>query len=443
MLRVLLVSANRTHFPEPVFPLGITYVASALIREGASVRIFDAGLHLFPLRALSGEIMSFRPQAIGLSLRNIDNATYPCTEYYVPEYLRVVRAIRARSNAPIFLGGSAFSIFPKELMALLCADAGAGGDGEDVIIRLCRGERGSFLSAELPDLGVVEFPRTIDSLFPSFRRYRTIGIQSARGCPHRCIYCTYPILEGSRVRTRLADAVVDEIDFLYRKHGRRDFFFVNSSFNANETHMAGICEALIRKALPVRFSCYLEPKMSDRSLFRLLAEAGCIAVDFGTDSCSETVLRALGKGFTVEDIKNASEGCKRAGIDFCHSLLFGGPGETAMTVKETVRNMDSIRPKAAVAMTGIRVYPKTEIEAIARKEGILSSGDSLLWPRFYFPTGYAGPILAEVIGASAARRNWFLPGRQFWSAAIGPYLLRLLHRKGPLWRTFRDGEVSQ
>lgn len=438
MGRVLLISANREHFPEPVFPLGTAYVASALARQGITVRVFDAGRSLFPHRSLGREITGFRPDFIGLSLRNIDNASYPRTRHYGEEYRAIAGTVRRYSRAPLLLGGPAFSIFPEELMHFLGADGGVVGDGEQEIVRLCSGEMASLRRADFPELHGVGFPDRIDSLFPQFRKYRTIGIQTARGCPRRCIYCTYPVLEGGRVRLRSPGVVADELALLYRNHGRRDFFFVDSVFNADEHHMEEVCRAVIAQKIPIRFSCYLAPGMSDPSLFKLLSEAGCVAVDFGTDSCSEEILKSLGKGFTVRNVIEASGACRRAGIDFCHSLIFGGPGETRETVKETVRRMDEINPKAVVAMTGIRIYPGTGMERVAVHEGILPAGKDLFSPRFYFH-GEDDGLLPFITGIASSRRNWFLPGERDWSSAWGPRLLRLIHRNGPLWRTFREG----
>ena len=436
-MKVLLVSANRERFPEPVFPIGPAYTASALQREGWSVRMFDAGMARSPGPSLRREIESFRPEFVGVSLRNVDNAAYPHTRCYLPGYVRIVAEIRASTQAPLLLGGSGFSLFPGELMELLRAEGGATGDGEDGLLRLLRGEGGPILHGGLPDLSSVGFPGNLDEIFPSFRRYGTIGVQTARGCPRECAYCTYPSLEGSGMRLRPPEAVAAEMERLFRRYGRREFFLVDSTFNADESHMAAVCRAIRSAGIPARFSCYLQPVSSDPGLYRLLAEAGCVAVDFGTDTGSERMLASLRKGFTVDDIRAASGACRKAGIDFCHSLLFGGPGETEETIRETVRRMDESCPKAVVAMAGIRIYPGTEIERIARQEGRIADGDSLLAPRFYLPPGDPERILRAVREAAAGRSNWFLPGRRDWSAAIAPRLLRLIPRAGPLWRNFR------
>ncbi len=155
MMRVLLVSASRGESREPVFPVGPAYVASALLREGAEVEVFDAGFHPSPLRSLRSAIERFPPDIVGLSLRYIDNAAYPRSRCYLPEYAGIVSEIRAASRAPILLGGSAFSLFPEDLMRILRAEGGTTGDGEDGMLRLLRGEEGRVrgrLQAEIKAL---------------------------------------------------------------------------------------------------------------------------------------------------------------------------------------------------------------------------------------------------------------------------------------------------
>ena len=185
---------------------------------------------------------------------------------------------------------------------------------------------------------------------------------------------------------------------------------------------------------------FLRPKVSDPSLFGLLARGGCVSVEFETDSGSDAVLSSLGKGFSPEDVRAASDACRKARIDFCHYLLFGGSGETRETVAETVRLMDLTAPNAVVAMTGLRIYPRTALHRIAIREGILSPDDSLLGSRHYFAGGDPFWVLAQVGDAAARRRNWFLPGRRDWSRAMAPRLLRLIHPARPLWRTFRKAK---
>jgi radical SAM superfamily enzyme YgiQ (UPF0313 family) len=436
-MRILLISANTEPFPEPVFPLGAVYVANALKAAGAQVRIMDMRLTNSGVSVRKG-LKAFQPDRIGISLRNVDNAAYPCTRFYLPSYSALIKSLRDCCNAPIILGGPAFSLFPDEIAAYLGADGGVKGEGEGAIKLFLDQGHVEIMTACLPDLDSVAFPRDINALFEGFRSYHTMGIQTARGCPNQCIYCTYPGLEGRALRTRHAEQVAGEIAMLHKDFKIRDFFIVDSLFNADEGHMVRVLEAIVTLNLRLRISCYVQPKISDPGIFSLMKKAGCVAVDFGTDSGSPAMLEALRKPFHQDDIRRASQACKDAGIDFCHSLILGGTGETSETIRETVSLMDEVSPRAVIAMTGVRIYPGTELERIAIEQGRCTTGKSLLEPQFYFPDMGPSALLKCTYEETAGRKNWFFPGKGDWSSAFGFKVLNFLYRKGPLWRTFRS-----
>lgn len=436
-MRILLISANTESFPEPVFPLGLVYIANAFKRSGAEVRIFDMRSY-FSFHSLRNVLNKFNPGLIGISLRNIDNAAYPGVKFYLPYYKEIVKTIRNVINAPIVLGGSGFSLFPCEINEVLGTDGGIKGEAESVVNQLLNTDGGKILSETQTDIEDVRIPDDIDTAFPCFGKYRTIGIQTARGCNNRCVYCTYPVIEGRTHRKRSPDVIAEEIFMMNKKYGKRNFFIVDSIFNADERHMEQVLKKIIAMDIRVRLYVYLQPRVSDTSIFKLLRRAGCMAVDFGTDSGSSDMLISIKKSFTLEDIQKSSRACASAGIDFCHSLIFGGPGETQQTIRDTVSLMDEVSPKAVIAMTGVRVYPGTEMERIARKETYDKTGNSLLVPTFYFSAMGREALLQETYRIVSNRKNWFFPGRKLWSDTLGYRLLHLVYRKGPLWRTFRS-----
>ena len=373
MQRVLIVVANREQFPEPAFPVGALYVAAAVEAAGGRARVFDAGLYRRPLAALRAELETWRPDAVGLSLRNADNAAWPYTRTYAGWYARVADTVRAAApQARIVLGGPAFSIFPREIRRALrvrrrCRRRRRGGRAA---ARRGPSSGGHRRALPLDDPGGVSLPADLAGVFPGAGRYRTAGVQTARGCTHRCVYCTYPRLEGTRLRRRPPEAVADEMERLRRDLGTTEQFVVDSSFNAEEGHMIAVCEELLRRRggpgaplADVSFSCYLQPRVSDPDVFRLLRAAGCTSVDFGIDTAAEEVLPGFGKSFTIADLRASTAAAKAAGLDVCHSLLFGGPGETPATVAETVRVTDEVAPTAVVAMVGLRIYPETDARA--------------------------------------------------------------------------------
>ncbi len=132
-----------------------------------------------------------------------------------------------------------------------------------------------------------------------------------------------------------------------------------------------------------------------------MAPSGCKGVEFGTDSGSAAMIANLQKEFDADDLRRASRLCHRFGLKFCHSLIFGGPGETRETVAETIGLMDELEPTAVIAFTGIRVLPGTGMVEIALRDGQIDADDNLLYPKFYI----AQSLGEEVIDASRTTRR--------------------------------------
>ena len=137
--------------------MGLVYIAQALLSHGMEVKIFDMRHHLSFL-SLKKVLRTFHPEVIGLSLRNADNAAYPCVRLYLPYYLSIMKTIRHESQSPIILGGSGFSLFPEEMMELLDADAGVKGEGERSLVRIIKENSRGIISGEYYD------PKEISSL---------------------------------------------------------------------------------------------------------------------------------------------------------------------------------------------------------------------------------------------------------------------------------------
>jgi radical SAM superfamily enzyme YgiQ (UPF0313 family) len=431
--------------PDPVYPLGAAMVGTALRRAGHDVRWFDALRHAAPAVALAAAIDANAPEAVLLSIRNIDNAAFPATSRHFEEHLELARAVRERTGAPLVLGGSAFSLAPEAFLAYLGADAGVAGEGEaalvDLLARLSRGEA-------LPRL--VSAPRLAPpfiapdrDLFDADWYYANGGLanlQTKRGCALECVYCTYPLLEGSCIRAVEPGAVVDQMEALAAA-GIRHVFVVDAVFNRPEGHAAAVCEEILRRGLAISFTGYFVPCGELPELPGLLARAGCTAVELGTDALSDPVLARLGKGFTVAEAMAYSARLSAAGIKQCHNLIFASPGETAATIAESTANMDALAPTAVIAMIGLRVFPGTPLWRLGGGEGAAGAADptAILEPTFFLEEAVAGTVVETVAKLVDARPNWICPGL---GRRYNPrYLERLRRRhKGLLWTIYGDDQ---
>src|SRR4030042_4471602 len=292
MSKILLISSNTTTEPYPVYPLGLAVGASASMAQGHHVRQFDWLAEGKSEDRLQSVISAFQPDFIGLSLRNIDNVDSFEMErsWYLAEARKLVLAVRKKTDSPIIAGGPAFSIMPEEILEYLDIPFGIVGEGEKAFCRLIQSlENGSDSSRIITDGDQLISGDEISSPFFSddLVRFYTeqsgmVSLQTKRGCPHRCIYCTYPALEGQQLRPRTPEAVIEDIRRLTDTFGVRTIAFTASVFNDASGHYLAIAEELLAKGIHIRWSAFFRPQGTGRKELHLLKRSGLYAVELGT-----------------------------------------------------------------------------------------------------------------------------------------------------------------
>jgi radical SAM superfamily enzyme YgiQ (UPF0313 family) len=443
-MKVLLISANTVRIPYTIYPLGLDYVAGA-ISERHSVKIIDANI-VKEVNPLIETIHDFAPDLIGISLRNIDNVEITNTKSFLKKYQDLVDTIREHSRALIVLGGSGFTIFPRKIMDLLKADYGIIGEGERLSLLLDALESGERIS-DLP--GVIS--RGNQEVFPPpweilFKRAKTsnemanfyiahggmLNLQTKRGCPYQCIYCTYPHIDGRDLRLIPADTVGDEARALERT-GAKYLFVTDSVFNSSYTHSLEVAEAFVRKGVAIPWGGYLAPTKAPQKYYQKLSEAGLTHVEFGTESLSDVMLASYQKPFRVDQVFKAHASALDAGLYVAHYILLGGPGETIETVRETLHNAGKLAKTVIFFFCGIRIYPHTRLYDLALQEGQITESSDLLEPVFYQSRFITSEEIRRLVEKEADNReNWII-------GSGGNHAMRLmarLHKKGvtgPLW----------
>jgi radical SAM superfamily enzyme YgiQ (UPF0313 family) len=447
--RGLLVSVNECADPYPVFPLGLAHLEAALRPAGYQTRWLDLR---FQRRELQPLLAQWRPDFVGLSLRNIDDVLIHRRETFFDGLGALCREIRAAHPCPIILGGSGFSIFPRELLALSGADFGLQGEAEAALPRLLDALASGQDWSAIPGLAyhrngavAVNPPGNFASLdglpLPvrpaELAQYylqtsSMLNVQTQRGCAFDCCFCTYPVIEGRRVRRRPPGEVAEELAQVAAA-GARYFFVVDSVFNSSNDHVAAVCEAIVQKKVALKWGCFLRPSGLTRDLARLMARAGLAHVELGTDSFSDSVLAEYGKNFTFAAVLRSSELLKEAGIDCCHFLICGGPGETPATLAEGFQNSLRLPAGVILPLIGMRIYPGTPLSDRAVREGRISGSADLLKPSYYLADGLTETEVAAQL-ADFGRRS-----PQWIVTEAPPAYLQLIERLrqkgvvGPMW----------
>ncbi|SDP48898.1 lipid biosynthesis B12-binding/radical SAM protein [Desulforhopalus singaporensis] len=432
----LIISANQVVTPYPVYPLGAAYITDALQRAGHPTVHFDM-LADGGLQALAGLLAQKTFGLVGISIRNIDTVDSTDPRGYLDDVVAVARCVRDFTAAPVVLGGPAFSIMPEEFLALVGAEYGVVGEGERAVVELA----GALACGRPPEPGMLAGQR-VKRVAPCVGlAANTVGyylehggmlnVQTKRGCPYSCGYCSYPTIEGNRMRFRDPREVVEEIVCLKERYGARYLFFADSVFNDSAEKYLETVEEMIRRDVSLPWCAFFRPQGITKSKLRLLKRAGLVAMELGTDAATDTTLAGLNKGFGFEEVVQVHQGAMDMDISCAHFIMFGGPGEDKETLARGLANIDRLDGAAVFGFVGIRILPKTAIFERAVSEGIISCDDSLLEPKFYYSPDVAREeIESAVQQAFSGRIDRIFPCHQFYDRIA---MLHGMGHAGPLW----------
>ena len=394
-MKIAFISGNREKLPDATIPLGILSVMAS-VPDQHPMELVDLCFEDEPLRTLAERLQTLRPELVALGMRNIQNSDYSGSSAVVDYYGELIDAIRESSDAPIAMGGSGFSVMPRELMARLRPDYGISGEAEaafpalldalekgagfEDIPSLHRFEAGQLVSNPAPprfiDMNTLPFAdrSRVDSRY--YSEYGIESLQTKRGCPLRCDYCTYPIIEGRIGRTRDPAVVVDDLFAILAQHPEtQHVFVVDSVFNLPRAHAKAVCREMIERGSQIPWTCYANPLGFDAELASLMAEAGCAGMEVGADSGTDEALLTLRKGFTTAQIRDLHALAQTAGIPDCHTFLLGTPGESMDDVQRTLDFIVDLDPYCAILMAWVDDYdaldPVQASERRALRESVL------------------------------------------------------------------------
>jgi radical SAM superfamily enzyme YgiQ (UPF0313 family) len=403
--RILIV--NPAFMLPPVFPVGLEYNAEDLVRQGHSIEIVD----------LAGGAPPRYPDGAGIDLifvvvRNLDIGPGN-VESALPQTKQLITDLRERyPTTPIAIAGAAINAVPDPMRRYLGADYAIASKGHHAARTLVR----HVLSgASTPQRVFEDYSDTISGVYErpyvekSKYQEHPIGIATHFGCPFRCQYCNYPAVEGFRITHRTPQEIVAEIRNLQRQ-GVKRIFFCDSVFNVPVKSAVAILREIIEQNVDIEWDGFFNPHPNafTSEFIDVAMAAGRKRFHFGVDSLSDPVLHKIHKGYSVADVQRAVDMCNERGAPVSCSLLFGHPGESVQSVRESFHACDVMGFDAVDVTERVRIYPRTELATIAVREGVISdSPDELLFPTFY-PLPDA--VLSAVVEQTALRPACREPG---------------------------------
>jgi len=282
----------------------------------------------------------------------------------------------------VVMGGMHVSALPEE--ALEHADSVVIGEAENVweeVIRDFENRRMKSIyrcnelfdlkKSIFPDFSPIDFNRY---LRPPFSNRPIFPIQTTRGCPHSCKFCSVTAFFGGTFRTKPIDLVRKEIKHYIATYDTRYYFFVDDNIIGQPTYARELFKALI--PLKIRWLgqfCTTILKFPD--LARLAADSGCTSAYLGIESLSRSALESVNKGFNkVEEYVAVFKLLNSVCIRPFASLILGFDDDNEDTFDKTVNFL--IKNKVGKAYFYILTpFPGTKIYQEMKEQGRVITDD--------------------------------------------------------------------
>ena len=415
-------------------PLGLAQLAGCLEQANIPVEILDANALEIGWDGLEAAIARTNPEAPAL----IGITVYTP---YVPEVSQAVRVARqAAPQAVIALGGPHVTFTVEETLRMMPeVDVVARGEGDQILVDLARAldasqplegvpgisfrRNGQIVETPAPPpVDVTALPMPAFHLLPMDRyRWPELGgpfatVITSRGCPFKCTFCSeWPFWRGGW-RPYDPEMVVEQLDVLVNRYGRRNIWFGDDCFNVDRDHVAAICEGILKRGIDVQW--YYQGRadllVKYKDLLPLMYRAGNRMAQIGIEASSDEQRDELKKQLGTETIKEAVQLLRQYDI-FCQGMMIVGvPSDSPRTFEHKLRFVKQLDVDFPI-FTMYTLFPGTDVYEEAVTKGWIES-----------PAEYAHYDMAHALMPTqhmTRRQVWFYTGWAFASFYLHPVRL--------------------
>ena len=379
-MRILFVAPPLPKANTNAQPLGFGYLAAVLRNNGfADIAILDACSLEMSLDDTVQYVKEYEPDVLGLTMMTVT----------AKNALRIAAAAKALfPRVRVAVGGVHATVCPDEVAADPNVDIVVRNEGEYSFLEIAkRWESGQDTDDVLgtsvrTDGQIVHHPQAarilnLDELpfpardlmpmhiykaglsFPPHIRTRTM-LYSARGCPNDCAFCsTAAVWGGHRCVMRSASGVLDEMEEVVDRFSVYGFEFADELTTLRKDRLAEFCNGIHERRLErVRWVCSSTVKHMDLNTAKMMKDAGCSMVMMGVESGSPEILKTLNKRIAIDEIINAFDVTRQAGLRRCACFMIGSPGETSETVQQSIDLARRIQPER-ISLNIVTPYPGT------------------------------------------------------------------------------------
>lgn len=363
--------------------LGLASVASYCRQNGVNVKVIDLRLRHHSIETILASIEKETPLFIGITA-------------FTNEIVKAAVAaafIKAKyPHIPIIIGGPHASLIPQEtLLEFKDFDIAVIGEGEITILEIVealkvnkydklldiagialRLKNGTLKlnpsRAPVEDINKIPFPAW--DLFELSFYNKLFVISTSRGCPYSCYFCS-PNYLGKKVRIKDPQRVVDEIEYLVKEFGAKNFQFADATLSLLGDKTILMCDEIIQRGLAdkIEWDCETRADSLNLSLLKKMHSAGCRWVALGVETGNARILKeVVRKQETKDQIREARKLARQAGLKVRCFFILGHLTETTQTLKETINFALELNPDAL--SFGLLVpNPGSEVRHLAEKGG--------------------------------------------------------------------------
>lgn len=401
---------------------GLGYLAAALKRHGHDAVILDCIRDHLSAEKFIEKIKDEKPDLIGFQVYTFD---LPVLKPYIQQLSAL--------NIPVVAGGPHPSAAPRDMIARFPdIPLFIRGEAENSLIRLVETIQDHD---QLPDAATLESipgvytPQTVDpessislchddldSLgLPDWqqisplsypvapqgtftRRLPVAPVIITRGCPYPCTFCAGKLISGKKIRTRSVENVINELHYLVKTFGIREFHIQDDNFTFHREYVLDFCQQLMNSGLDLVWACPNGIRLDslDKEVLETMDQAGCYSVAVGIESGTQRILDRMRKQTALNDlILKVREVRKYTSWQITGFFIIGYPGETMEEMKQTIRL--SRRLPIDKANFGLLMpLPGTEVEMAAREEGWDPETDLLRMSEYRSPFTPEGVTQAQM-----------------------------------------------
>lgn len=362
------------HF-EP--PLGLCYLAASCEKEGINTDILDAEAEGFDVEDIISYVKKTKPDFIGIT------TTTPT----IGEAKRVAQEIKRNFSIPIIVGGPHVTLIGKQVLE-------ENPEFDFAMTNDCEFRLPMFLKLlwdgkDIQKVGglifrkngevIQNFPPTEDVQFDSIpfpareklkiQRYKwfvpgvgeriATTFQTSRGCPLRCIFCSERVLYP-KTKLRSPENVIEELKHIKKNHPEiQHIIFIDDTITLVPKRAYEIFRLMEEEKLGFTFECETVANRIDEKLAEQMVRAGLKRINFGIESGDQQILKMVGKGTNIDDIKKAYKIVKSLGVETRGSVIIGLPYENLKTIARTIFFITSLKELDFAYINIATPYPGT------------------------------------------------------------------------------------